>query len=277
MTNVALASAQQCRSKYKVGLFSMVLLASLGLVVLAGCGPQTNAAQGPSSRPPTGDQLITFTKITSYAQALREITDQGMQPGFLCSSVQVGMPPHTTLYTALWQPQGQRDRYARTHQLYVYFSETTGDINFLTGLSHLANVVSIRTVGNVEQGLPTPPGSSTNGDFFCPTAVGTPPAGTPRIMYGSDGWFTTKVTFTAPLDTYDAALYVISNLGLALDANCFYHEQTFAPVGQEKAFATTHTLMVQTANHFTSIAWLQQLRSTPGVASVAPPSEPPGC
>jgi hypothetical protein len=211
------------------------------------------------------DMLLSFAPTISYNQALQEITDYGIQPGKQCSS---GSVYSGTIYTTLWQPQGQQDTYAKTHQLYVFPDPTTPDPSY-TALQHLPGVQSLKSVPGIGPfGV-----ASVSGTYLCPYVKGTPAPGVAQMWDGFDGWMSSTVTFAAPLDTYDAALATISNLGLALDGPCY----TSRLVGQEHAFAATHTLVVQTSSQITSTTWEQQLRQTPGVVSVANPQDHKAC
>ncbi len=90
-----------------------------------------------------------------------------------------------------------------------------------------------------------------------------------------------RITFAAPLDTYDVALLTVSDLGLVLIDPCSFQPMSrsgvthtpapWHPMGQETTFAATHTLLVMTTTHFTSTLWRQQLAATPGVATIASP------
>jgi hypothetical protein len=157
--------------------------------------------------------------------------------------------------------------------LVISFPLTTSNTSFETQLQKQTNIVSIQPLpGMTVQGDPGAP-HGPSGSYICFVVAGTPTAGTPQLWTAADEWFSTTVTFAAPLDNYDAALYTISNLGLALDAVC----HSPAPEGQESAFAATHTLTVQDAIGVTSTTWLQQLRATTGVVSVTPPREHAAC
>ena len=237
---------------------------SIVLVCLSACGTASSADQ--SGGPPM-DTLLSFASTISYDQALQETTDHGIQPGKQCSS---GSVYNGTMYTGLWQPQGQQDTYAKTHQLYVFPGPTTPDSDYsYTAMQQLPGVRSQKSVPGIGPfGV-----ASVSGTYLCPYVKGTPAPGVAEMWDGFDGWMSTTVTFAAPLDTYDAALFTISNLGLALDGPCY----TSRPVGQERAFAATHTLVVQTASQMTSTTWQQQLRQTPGVVSVAQPQDHKAC
>jgi len=172
----------------------------------------------------------------------------------------------------VWQPQGQADAFAKSYQLYVWWPATTGNREFEDQITKLTHVLSVGTPAMTVQGIPGMPAAAP-GDYVCSAVLGALPAGTAGIWDNSDNWYTSSVTFAAPLNSYDAALYAISNLGLGLDGACY----TSAPAGQEQTFATTHTLKVQTTIDLTSTTWRQQLSATPGVVSVASPTDHKAC
>jgi hypothetical protein len=84
-----------------------------------------------------------------------------------------------------------------------------------------------------------------------------------------------RIMFDGPLATYDAALALISDLGLRLADPCLEAKGYPIPsnewrtAGQEVPFASTHALIVGTVRAMTSTWWLRQLHATPGVGSVS--------
>jgi len=59
-----------------------LLLVLLGALALTSCGPLTHASPAAHQAAPASlPHVITFDSGTSYAQALREVTDHGIQPG----------------------------------------------------------------------------------------------------------------------------------------------------------------------------------------------------
>lgn len=98
----------------------------------------------------------------------------------------------------------------------------------------------------------------------------TPPAGTPLALGASQTPTYARLTFGARV-SYDAALLVVSNLGLRLADPC--REQAMAsgqgsawqPAGQESAYATSHALMLA-SSPLASSQW--QARALPGVTDV---------
>jgi hypothetical protein len=153
-----------------------LLLALLGALALPSCGPLTHATPAAHSRPSSAPQLITFDSGISYTQALREVTDHGIQPGKPCPPEwQVGRS--LTSYAGVWQPQGQADAFAQSHQLYVWFPATTGDIEFGRQITKLAHVLSVSTPSMTVQGIPGMPAVAP-GDIVCSAVLGALPAGT---------------------------------------------------------------------------------------------------
>jgi hypothetical protein len=88
-----------------------------------------------------------------------------------------------------------------------------------------------------------------------------------------------RVTFAAPLDTYDAALVTVIDLGLwigdvcpfASSGGCRVQRESF---GQEQSFAASHTHVVDTTPFATSDQWQQQLQATAGVRRIETPYTP---
>lgn len=244
----------------------LLVLALLAVQGLAACGASTTIVGGP---PPPSARRLTFAQPTSYTQALREVTDRGLQPGKPCGTVVI----ENITYTGIWQPEAQQDTYTATHQLYTFFTETSLYHEDYSPGALPPDVIGVAYVAPLPPMTTPTTATQKERGYFCSYVVGTPPAGTPELWTAGDDWLSTTVTFTSPLDIYDAALSTVSNLGLGLDAACY----PSGPVGQEQTFAATHTLRVQTDRGLTSTTWLKQLRSTAGVLSVAPPSQHPSC
>lgn len=112
-----------------------------------------------------------------------------------------------------------------------------------------------------------------------------PPPGIAIPLTSAQAGTYARITFAHPIDTYDAALYTVINTGLALADFCYeqgrdkyakqHQEPTWHPMGQEKSFARTHSLVVTRTKRVTSSLWREQLLATPGVIAIASPYTTP--
>jgi hypothetical protein len=220
-----------------------------------------SSASGKASSPPSvsgntdlmpylGPISVTFAPSISYEQALRIVTNLGLQPSLECGIVQ--LTPNV-LPSPQWQPVGQKDAFLKNHRLLVQLTAFTPDD------------VSLR--------LQATPGVKIGPhelDTCSAVVYGTPLPGT--ALPGAAAAYV-HVTFAHSV-SYDTALYTISNLGLALADLCYEHEKfdlyrtpTWHPMSQEKSFIHTRTLIVETT-HVTSSLWQQQLHASPGVNTI---------
>src|SRR5258706_11958867 len=131
--------------------------------------------------------------------------------------------------------------------------------------------------------LKATPGVSKTGfldpkEGVCRAVVyGTLPPGVAVPLTSAQAGTYTRITFTHPIDKYDAALYAISNVGLQLVDPCYeqawLHEKrpTWHPMGQEHMFATAHTLILATSTLVTSSLRQNQLHTLAGVGSIETP------
>jgi hypothetical protein len=231
---------------------------TLLLVLVLGasaCGP-TPVTHAPP--PVEGPVTVAFSPSTPYARALRAVTDAGFQPSFGCGG--------------RWQPMGQRDLFAKYHRLVVY-PNTFQTEDWESDLRASSDVTDVRhgvytEFPTLDQGTPTTLGVvQTCGDR---AAL----AGTPVVLSAGQAGAFARVTFATPLDTYDAALAAVVDLGLALVDYCYYHAPSHAPwhsMGQEDTFAASKTLVVMTMTAAASDHWQDQLEATSGVVSVEAP------
>ena len=211
--------------------------------------------------------IVTFAPHVSYEQALRIVTNLGLQPSIYC-----GVLTNTGL--ARWQPMGQRETFPRDHQLFFVPGYLIAPTDWQ---QRLANVSGVVKVGYGEATYAGEPIQATSPDaigYSCPPGVaGTPPPATltvlsaPLVDFG-------VVTFRKSAVSYDVALYTVANLGLALSDPCYVDalQQGKSPawhsMGQEDAFTTTARLVVQTQNGVTSNQWQEQIRAAAGVISL---------
>jgi len=83
-----------------------------------------------------------------------------------------------------------------------------------------------------------------------------------------------KVTFATTGISYDDALYTASSMGFRLAAPCYEQEAgkpaDWYPMGQQQAFASTHTLTLATSN-MSPTDWQIRIAHTSGVTNVVEP------
>jgi hypothetical protein len=212
---------------------------------------------------PLGPELVIFASSISYNQALRLVTDMGLQPSLDC-------PPYAGHYTPgnqlqpqpIWQPVGQRETFSETHQIWVYPT-------FSAPLDWRLRLVKIPGVH-----------FGTSHVLICLHVIyGTPPPGVIMPLSSAQAGIYVRIAF-ARSQTYDAALYTVSDLGLGLVNYCYEQAEVAAGrgpqpswqfTGEEQQFAGTHTLIVETGTRVTSSLWQTQLRANPDVASIEVP------
>jgi len=232
------------------------------VIACSSCGNvATTPTQSTGSWP--GSLAVTFTLPTSYERALRLITDLGLQPAMDCRIKNEMLTPGSiSTPWPRWQPVGQRETFLHEHRLLVDLASPPSDWF---------------------KRLKAPPGVSETGfldpkDGVCRAVVyGTPPSGIAVPLNAAQAGTYTRITFTHPMDNYDVALYEISNVGLRLVDPCYeqamLHNKraTWHPMGQERTFATAHTLILATSKLVTSSLWQNQLRTLAGVSSIETP------
>jgi hypothetical protein len=183
--------------------------------------------------------FITFTNATSYQQALRMITDLGLQTSNTCAFA--------------WKPQSAGDYFSTSHSLFVVSSVGAAPL-WLYRLKASSNVTSV----NVNTAMSCPVyrvGQKFNPPFISPGQVGT----------------YLRVTFSS--GSYDAAINAINALGFRLANPCYEQARArgskpaWSLMGQEDSFAQVHTLLLATTNN-NAATWQSQLRTRHGVTKV---------
>lgn len=223
------------------------------------CGPGQVGNSVPAT--PSGQELgatayIEFQPGTSYATALRIVTDLGLELAGLPCPNGVVMVAATPTYWQDWMPLAHTDGFADQPALTVFATP-------LAPRDWLHAALTAHGVKDVRTDL----ASSCPAIFFV-----TPSAGAPLTLGASQPFVYTRLTFGANA-SYDVALLAVSNLGLRLADPC--HEQALArgqgfawqPAGQESAYAASHTLMLATSPVAPS-QWRGQARALPGVTDV---------
>ncbi len=241
-----------------LGLMLCIIL--LGLV---GCGNSAQSVKNLSGSWPSS-LAVQFSPSISYEQALRLVTNLGLQPAIDCKIGSDMFTPESQFPPLQqWQPVGQRGSYQLLHRLLVDLALPPG--NWFARLKAAPGVRSME--------FPDPSA------YYCPKVIyGTPSPDIAIPLSASHSETYTRISFAHPLNNYDAALYVISNLGLMLVDPCYEQaslqgNQNLAwhPMGQEQVFAHTQTLIVATHATVTSDHWQKQLQAISGVVSIESP------
>ncbi len=238
------------------GVAAAVVALVCVLVALSACGAgSTGSIYGPGVD--LGPQTITFAPSITYAQALRAVTDLGLQPALNCDEG--------------WEYNGQRDQFASTHTLVVVQSYASLAPDWGPRLEANPGVVSIHDAQEAPPAGTPEPTYANAAWYVCPT-----PAVDVSELTSAEAGAYAQVVFDAA-QTYDDALYTVSNLGLQLVDPC-YEQALLAqkspqwhPMGQETSFAAMHSLVVETRTGITPATWQQQLSATQGVSQVITP------
>jgi hypothetical protein len=230
---------------------------------------------------------VRFAPSVSYDEALRAVTDLGLQPSVACG-FEADVKAGRVISGMQWQPAGQKDIFSIEHRLFVTITPLTAP-DWSTRLSRVHGF----TQNSQEQlsqplycpdlsiGGATYPTVSATSTSVSSTSLDTPqPAYAPMVLTYAQAISSPNalVVFT-PSSTYAEALYTISNLGLRLADPCYEHghsrnQPTSAPWpggGQEDRYSVSHELIVAVAPLASPIHWDQMLSSNVGVARVTVP------
>ncbi len=243
---------------------------------------------------------VTFAPAVTYAQALRMLTDVGIQPTLSCHQL-YATDDSTTDDAAglapLWEPSAQRTFFAQWHTLVVL--PTPLAVNVATArrwtdqLSYyLPGVAALRQAAPAVDSRGSPIFSTTprlyaGVNFARYGAVGytcpplAPKAGASPTLLTTDDTTYARISFSDAFlhsVTYDTALYEIVNLGLRLADPCYetgigtnFRVNPSASIdqqGQEGGYAKTHSLIVATTLA-SSTQWQSQARAIGGVTGLA--------
>ena len=254
--------------RFRFGRALALLLAiTCCLLALASCriGLPNDCTGNCAPNAPGTDALaypVLFDASVTYADALREMTDLGIQPAVFCG-YQRDIDAGKVIESA-WLPAGQQDRFQQEHRMWVV-KTITASPDWLHKLYSLP-------------GFHKDPSSQ---NFGCSgghaNAGPPPPKDAPDVLTNeqADSQIGTYayVTFTSGVD-YDTALYDISNLGLRLADPCYEqsllpHQQPeqWHPMNQTITFSYLHALVVSPAPLTSAVTWRDQLRKLPDVAS----------
>lgn len=255
-----------CRSGYAAALVVAAVL--LVVTTLAGCGlgPFAVHASTPVVRAtPTVAPLVKVTVLpgytlaepseytrvlfapgVSFSQALRAVTDLGLQPVPWCLGAQWDV--------GAWSSSDEEPYFGPIAggppggSLGV-FTTAASPAGWLPQLARLPEVLS-----------------AVNGGTHCPLVPIEAPKATTGSFLGPSGVFTPALVQFAPTVSYDQALQELMALGFALNTPCAGAPPASStdPVGQEAAFATSYALRV-TTTFANSTIWHEQLAHTAGV------------
>jgi hypothetical protein len=201
--------------------------------------------------------MVTFAPSIPYAQALRTVTDLGLQPALTCDEG--------------WEYSGQRDQFATTHALIVVQSYASLAPDWASRLVTSHGFVSMRGAREAPPAGTPVPADPNFAWYVCPT----PAVDVARLGSAEAGAYA-RVVFDAAR-TYDDALYAVSDLGLQLVDPCYerallaHQSPVWRPMGQETSFAATHALEVETRTGITPATWRRQLTASAGVTQLIAP------
>ena len=240
----------------------------LFLLLLASCGQYaadeqhstlTNTPRGIDQTPEPGTipqagitpviaADITFKTSVSYTQALRLVTDLGLQPASGCEEPD-------------WVPTAFKGEYNQSSGGWLPIVSTAAAApRWLDRLKASEDTAQIWV-------------NPTNHCSINPSVLLTQPAPLPLEQSGSFA----RVTFSGSV-SYDTALDTTMTLGFRLANPCYEYlrslnqNPTWTPMGQESSFATSRTLLLATTPS-NAVSWRQQISTTPDVIKVeiAPP------
>lgn len=185
---------------------------------------------------------VHFSDSVSFQQAIRLITDLGLQ---------------TTAFCAFqWKPMGSETDFANGHLLTIVATVNSSPLWF-NRLQTMPGVVSVQAAG----------------PHSCPMMRYDPHA---LKFLGPDAPITyVRATFSGG-SGYDAALDAVNNLGFRLANPCYEQARsrgdkpTWNAAGQENTFGSSHTLLIAITS-YDATTWLSQLKSAAGVTSVDEP------
>ena len=196
-----------------------------------------NIQELPVQNPPVYSAFVTFTSSTSYDRAIQIVSDLGLKTFADCH------------YT--WVPQDGKTSYTARYTLTVSASVNSAPL-WLERLKAMPEVAQVQPEG-------------THG---CPMYRDTPIR---RLSESQAGTYL-QVSFSNST-TYTSAWQSLNALGFRL-ADPSYEKRraqgnkpTWQPMGEERSFGQTHTLVLATTQ-FNATTWRQQLQSVAGVKQV---------
>src|SRR5579859_2849172 len=186
---------------------------------------------------------IQFADTVSFQQAMRLITDLGLQTIAFCASQ--------------WKPMGSGTDFAGDHSLTIAATVNSSPLWF-NRLQAMPGVASVQ---------------AADGPHSCPMMRYDPNA---LKFLGPDAPVTYVKAIFSGATSYDAALDAVNNLGFRLANPCYEQARSHSykpawnTAGQENAFGSSHTLLLATTS-YNATTWLPQLKTTVGVTGVDAP------
>ncbi|WP_201360582.1 hypothetical protein [Dictyobacter formicarum] len=212
------------------------------------------------------DGVISFNAFTSYATALRTVTNLGLQLALFCSGP-----------TMPWQPIGAKDDFKVTHG--VSTSGKIGEtptVTYETNLPTMVVMTTPLTPADWQNRLRASSGVAKIEHLHainCPAIPSKLPSGLVGSLPQRQVGTYVHIHF-APGVNYDDALYTIQNNGFRLANYCYEHEPgqpaDWSPMSQDQPFARTHTLVVATTI-LSPTDWAKRIARTKGITSLQYP------
>ena len=229
--------------------------------------------------------IVSFTAATTYQSALRLVTNLGLQLQQPCQIAQTN-PQGRIIGGLSWSAVGRKE----------FFKVTTSTSTQGT-IGKTPTVTVERTLPALSVSVtPITPADwiarlkassivksiNTQAHFSCPNIGPVQPIGTiGSTPNQSLPTTSSKITSIAPQQagtdltvtfsassSYDDALYIASNMGFRLAAPCYEQEAgkpaDWYPMGQQQAFASTHTLTLATTD-MSPTDWATRIVHTAGV------------
>lgn len=187
---------------------------------------------------------ITFAPGVSFSQALRFVTDLGLQPVPWCLGAVQG--------AGAWQSADEKSSFdSQTGGTLGVFTTSESPPDWSFRLARLPQVIS-----------------ALNGMPHCALIPYVPPSATAGSYLGIEGVYSAVQVQFASSVGYDQALESMLALGFRLGSPCPLplNASMADPAGQETAFTTTHLLRINTSFANSSL-WRDQLAHTAGVLS----------
>jgi hypothetical protein len=240
------ASGIPRRRTWRVGL----LVGAAALVLVVGVAAVTYTREDPYAA------YVDFAPLVPYAAALRTITSLGLQTALPCFGGYAGGRQHLQ-----WSPMGEQDM-LQDHRLWVA-STPIAAAYWLLRLSHASGVAEVQSGAGLT--------------FACPDLLPVTSPDLAGFLNADEAGTYVRVTFDAPLVSYDDALAAVENLGLRLADPCSERSAGHSipllwhTMDQSAAFAASDVLVVATTI-YASTAWREQLQAAQGVATVQAPA-----
>jgi hypothetical protein len=193
----------------------------------------------PVQEPPVYTASITFSKTTTYDQAIQTVSDLGLKTFLLCQDT--------------WAPEDGKQYYPRDHVLGV--SATPNSAPLWLERLQARPVVTHTQVPEGPIHCPGEPITLNQLQFVPASQVGT----YLQVSFASD---------TAYLNAWES----LNALGFRLADPCYEKARaqgkkpTWHPMGEEDSFAQNHTLML--ATYLNATIWRQQLQGVAGIGNI---------